>query len=108
MENTTTVGDQAEKPEVSVVLPCLNEAETLSGCIQQILEMFEKSGIKGEVVVGDNGSTDGSREIAERTGARVVHVPRKGYGSALMGGIGDTSADHIVMGDADGSYDFGD
>jgi glycosyltransferase involved in cell wall biosynthesis len=98
----------SEKPEVSVVLPCLNEAETLGGCIKQIQETFQRSGLKGEIVVGDNGSTDGSREIAESMGARVVQVARKGYGSALMGGVEGALADYIVMGDSDGSYDFGD
>ncbi len=114
MGNSTLTADQSaarhhsEKPEVSVVLPCLNEAETLPTCIRQIQEMFARSGIKGEVVVGDNGSTDGSPEIAENMGARVVLVPRKGYGSALMGGIAGALADYLVMGDADGSYDFRD
>ena len=114
MGNTTLAGVQSaaqhdsEKPEVSVVLPCLNEAETLGGCIRQIQETFERSGLKGEVVVGDNGSTDGSRGIAEGMGARVVSVPQKGYGSALMGGIAGALADYVVMGDADGSYDFRD
>jgi glycosyltransferase involved in cell wall biosynthesis len=98
----------SEKPEVSVVLPCLNEAETLGACISQIQQTFERTGLRGEVVVGDNGSTDGSREIAESMGARVVLVPQKGYGSALMGGIGAALADYIVMGDADSSYDFRD
>jgi glycosyltransferase involved in cell wall biosynthesis len=114
MGNTTLAGVQSaaqhdsEKPEVSVVLPCLNEAETLGGCIRQIQETFELSGLKGEVVVGDNGSTDGSRRIAEGMGAHVVSVPQKGYGSALMGGIAGALADYVVMGDADGSYDFRD
>jgi glycosyltransferase involved in cell wall biosynthesis len=113
MENTSLAGVQSAahlsgKPEVSVVLPCLNEAETIAGCIRQIQETFERARLKGEVVVGDNGSTDGSREIAESMGARVVAVPQKGYGSALMGGIGGALADYVVMGDADGSYDFRD
>jgi glycosyltransferase involved in cell wall biosynthesis len=99
---------RSQKPEVCVVMPCLNEAETLGACIQQIRETFEHAGLRGEIVVGDNGSTDGSRTIAESMGARVVLVPRKGYGSALMGGIGSALADYIVMGDADSSYDFRD
>jgi len=96
------------KPEVSVVLPCLNEAETLGACIQQIREAFERSGIAGEIVVADNGSTDGSRAIGERMGARVVAVERRGYGSALMGGIAESRGEYVVMGDADCSYDFHD
>lgn len=114
MGNTILAGVQSaaardsEKPEVSVILPCLNEAETLGACIRQIQETFERAGLKGEILVGDNGSTDGSREIAKSLGARVVLVPQKGYGSALMGGIGGALADYVVMGDADGSYDFRD
>jgi glycosyltransferase involved in cell wall biosynthesis len=96
------------KPEVSVVLPCLNEAETLGACIRQIRETFQQAALDGEIVVADNGSTDGSREIAESLGARVVPVPRKGYGSALMGGIEAALADYVIMGDADCSYDFRD
>jgi len=95
-------------PEVSVVLPCLNEAETLALCIEQIQAMFRAHSISGEIVVADNGSTDGSVEIAERLGVRVVRVPRKGYGSALMGGISAASGRYVVMGDADCSYEFGD
>ncbi len=95
-------------PEVSVVLPCLNEAETLALCIDQIQAMFRANNISGEIVVADNGSEDGSPEIAERLGACVVHVPRKGYGSALMGGTSAARGRYIVMGDADCSYDFGD
>lgn len=99
-------GDHA--PEVSVVLPCLNEAETLALCIGEIQAMFRANNISGEIVVADNGSDDGSPEIADRLGARVVHVSRKGYGSALMGGISAARGRYIVMGDADCSYDFGD
>jgi glycosyltransferase involved in cell wall biosynthesis len=98
----------SRKPEVSVVLPCLNEAETIGACIRQIQETFEQSGLKGEIVVADNGSADQSREIAEGLGARVLTVERKGYGSALMGGIEGALADYVVMGDADCSYDFRD
>lgn len=111
--STTPFGDRsaAKNPgslEISVVLPCLNEVETLGACILQIQEAFERSGLNGEIVVADNGSTDGSREMAESMGARVVSVPRKGYGSALMGGIEGALADYVVMGDADCSYDFRD
>lgn len=93
--------------ELSVVLPCLNEAETLETCIRKAQQTMREEGIRGEVIVADNGSSDGSIEIAERLGARVVHVIAKGYGNALMGGIGAAAGNYIVMGDADASYDFG-
>jgi glycosyltransferase involved in cell wall biosynthesis len=92
--------------ELSVVMPCLNEAETLEVCIVKALDSMRECGIAGEVVVADNGSTDGSREIAERLGARVVFVENKGYGSALMGGIAAARGKYVIMGDADDSYDF--
>jgi glycosyltransferase involved in cell wall biosynthesis len=94
--------------EVSVVMPCLNEAETLETCIRKAQRAMEESQIAGEVVVADNGSTDGSIEIAERLGARVVRIAAKGYGNALMGGIAASAGKFIIMGDADDSYDFGD
>ena len=90
-----------------MVLPCLNEAETLETCIRRAQLAMQGAGIQGEVVVADNGSTDGSQEIAERLGARVVRIPAKGYGNALMGGIAASRGIYIVMGDADASYDFG-
>src|SRR5689334_12950153 len=93
-------------PEVSVVIPCLNEAETLAACITKALEGFRAHGLKGEVVVADNGSTDGSQGIARELGARVVPVTAKGYGNALMGGIAAARGRYVVMGDADDSYDF--
>jgi glycosyltransferase involved in cell wall biosynthesis len=93
-------------PEVSVVMPCLNEAETLEVCIKKAQSAIERSGIEGEVIVADNGSSDGSRELAESCGARVVPVSRRGYGSALMGGIAAAAGKYIIMGDADDSYDF--
>lgn len=92
--------------EVSVVMPCLNEAETIEICITKALSTFEKHGVNGEVVIGDNGSTDGSQEIATAAGARVVDVDRRGYGAALMGGIEAVNSDYVIMGDADDSYDF--
>jgi len=98
----------SESVEVSVVMPCLNEAETLAACIAEAQEALENHDISGEIIIADNGSTDGSQEIAERMGARVVDVTRKGYGSALMGGIQQARGQYIVMGDADMSYDFGD
>jgi glycosyltransferase involved in cell wall biosynthesis len=94
-------------PEVSVVLPCLNEEETLAGCIEEILASFATLGVRGQVVVADNGSTDRSTEIARGLGAKVVRQPVRGYGAALMAGFEAADAPFIVMGDADGSYDFG-
>jgi len=92
--------------EVSAVMPCLNEAETLGICIEKAQRAFTANNIVGEVVVADNGSTDGSQGIATRLGARVVHVASKGYGNALMGGIAAARGKYIIMGDADDSYDF--
>ena len=93
-------------PELSVVMPCLNEARTLETCIRKAQASFERIGIAGEVVVADNGSTDGSREIAEQLGARVVPVEQRGYGAALTGGIAAARGRWVIMGDADDSYDF--
>jgi len=100
--------DERFDPEVTVVMPCLNESETLATCVQESMSAFRDYGICGEVVIADNGSTDRSQAIAISCGARVVDVAAKGYGSALMGGIAAASGEFIVMGDADGSYDFGD
>lgn len=93
-------------PEVSVVIPCLNEAETIEVVLREARAALDSSGIPGEIIVADNGSTDGSQELARRRGARVVAVPERGYGAALMGGIADSSGRFIIMGDADASYDF--
>ncbi len=92
--------------EVSIVMPCLNEAETVGVCVEKARRFLEGSGISGEVVVGDNGSTDGSQEIARRAGARVVQVPDKGYGNALRGGILAARGKYVIMADSDDSYDF--
>ncbi|MEM9186646.1 MAG: glycosyltransferase family 2 protein, partial [Planctomycetota bacterium] len=92
--------------ELSVVMPCLNEADTLATCIEKAQRAMDEAGIAGEVVVADNGSTDGSIEIAHRHGARVVPVAEKGYGAALMGGIEASAGRYVIMGDADDSYDF--
>ncbi len=97
---------QSAPVELSVVMPCLNEADTLATCVIKAQHALQQHGITGEVVVADNGSTDGSQEIAARIGARVVHVSAKGYGSALMGGISAARGRFIIMGDADDSYDF--
>jgi glycosyltransferase involved in cell wall biosynthesis len=92
--------------ELSVVMPCLNEADTLEVCLEKAQRILRDLGIQGEVIVADNGSIDASREIAQRMGARVVAVEARGYGSALMGGIGAARGKYIIMGDADDSYDF--
>src|SRR5689334_3693858 len=93
-------------PLVSVVIPCLNEAETITECVTRARAALEGNGLHGEVVVADNGSTDGSPELAERAGARVVHEPRRGYGSAYLAGFAAARGDRIVMADADLTYDF--
>lgn len=92
--------------KLSIVMPCLNEAETLEICIQKAQRFLSANNISGEVVIADNGSVDGSQEIATRAGARVVRVASKGYGSALMGGFEAAQGELIIMGDADDSYDF--
>jgi len=92
--------------ELSILMPCLNEAETLEICIQKALRSLRELDIAGEVIIADNGSTDGSQDIATRMGARVVSVAAKGYGSALMGGIIAARGVYIIMGDADDSYNF--
>jgi glycosyltransferase involved in cell wall biosynthesis len=92
--------------ELTVVIPCLNEADTLETCIRKALTGIATAGVEGEVVVADNGSTDGSREIAARCGARVVPVAERGYGNALRAGIANARGRFVIMGDADDSYDF--
>ena len=92
--------------EVSIVMPCLNEAETIATCVAKARRFLEESGVAGEVIVADNGSTDGSRQLAEAAGARVVAVAERGYGSALQGGIAAARSRFVIMGDADDSYDF--
>ncbi|HLI61768.1 MAG TPA: glycosyltransferase family 2 protein [Terriglobales bacterium] len=92
--------------ELSVVIPCLNEADTLESCLQKAQRGLRDSGSVGEIIVADNGSEDESVQIAQRMGARLVHVAERGYGSALMGGIAAARGKYIIMGDADGSYDF--
>jgi glycosyltransferase involved in cell wall biosynthesis len=97
---------QPPQVELTVVMPCLNEADTLATCVEKAQRAMREHGIDGEVVVADNGSTDGSPQIAANLGARVVHVPEKGYGNALMGGIAAARGRFVIMGDADDSYDF--
>jgi glycosyltransferase involved in cell wall biosynthesis len=92
--------------EVSILMPCLNEAETIDVCVRKAKGYLESRGIRGEVIVADNGSTDGSQALATNAGARVVHVPSRGYGAALLGGIQAAHGNLLIMGDADDSYDF--
>jgi glycosyltransferase involved in cell wall biosynthesis len=94
--------------ELSVVIPCLNEAETLGACIAKARESIREADIHAEIIIADNGSTDGSIEIAESLGARIVTVKNKGYGHALMGGIAAAQGRYVIIGDADDSYDFRD
>ena len=92
--------------ELTVVMPCLNEAETVATCVTKAMKFLADSGVSGEVVLADNGSTDGSQQLAADAGARVVPVSDKGYGNALMGGILAARGEYVIMGDADDSYDF--
>ena len=102
------VKEALEEPEfeLSVVMPCLNEADTIAICIEKCNQVIKENNLSAEVVIADNGSTDGSIEIAKRLGARVVHVKHRGYGNALRGGIGDARGKYVIMGDADDSYNF--
>jgi len=93
--------------EVSIVLPCLNEAETLAACIKRAQRAIAEHELSAEIVVADNGSSDGSRQIARRLGARVVEADERGYGAALKAGVGAARGRFIVMADADMSYDLG-
>ena len=94
------------EPELTIMMPCLNEAETLGACIRKAQAFLARSGVAGEILVADNGSTDGSQAIAEGAGARVVPVAQKGYGAALAGGIAAARGRFVIMADADDSYDF--
>ena len=94
--------------EVSIVMPCLNEEETLGICIQKAQRTLDALGIVGEVVIADNGSTDASAEIAERLGASFVHQPTRGYGAAYLAGLAAAQGQYIIMGDSDDTYDFTD
>jgi glycosyltransferase involved in cell wall biosynthesis len=100
------MSEQIGELELSVVIPCLNEAETVGTCVAKAVRWIRTHEVAGEVIVADNGSTDGSCQIAVANGAKVVSVEKKGYGSALMGGIEQARGRYIVMGDADDSYDF--
>ena len=99
-------GQAASELELTILMPCLNEAETLATCIRKARDYLDRAGIKGEVLIADNGSTDGSQQIAKEEGARVQPVSARGYGAALIGGIRAARGKYIIMGDADDSYDF--
>ena len=96
----------SEQLELTILMPCLNEAETLAVCIRKAHSFLDKHNISGEVLIADNGSTDGSQQIAKEHGARVVDVPARGYGAALLGGCNSAYGKYVIMGDADDSYDF--
>jgi glycosyltransferase involved in cell wall biosynthesis len=103
---TTAAGDVGETLDVSVVMPCLNESATIASCVEKTLRTIHQLNLRGEVVIGDNGSIDGSQRIASDLGARVISVEKRGYGSALQGAIAAARGRFVVMGDSDGSYDF--
>ncbi len=92
--------------EITILMPCLNEAETIGVCIEKAKRFLLENKIDGEILVSDNGSTDGSIAIAENAGARVIHVPDKGYGNALRTGCENAYGKYVIMGDADDSYDL--
>lgn len=106
LRSVNVYGDFGDDIELSVVMPCLNESKTLATCIEKAFSAMHQLGVKGEVVIGDNGSTDGSQEIALRVGARVVNVSSPGYGAALHGAISAARGEYVIMGDSDDSYDF--
>ena len=96
----------ASSCELTILMPCLNEAETLEVCVRKARQFLDTHGVSGEVLIADNGSTDGSQDLARTAGARVVDIPVKGYGAALIGGIEAAAGRFIIMGDSDDSYDF--
>jgi glycosyltransferase involved in cell wall biosynthesis len=98
--------EHTKSVDLTILMPCLNEANTVEACISAARRFLREEGIAGEVVVADNGSSDGSVEKAEAAGARVVHVPVRGYGAALRAGIDAARGKYVIMGDADASYDF--
>ena len=102
----TRIEAETREIELTILMPCLNEAETIGVCVWKAKRYLAKTGIAGEVLVADNGSTDGSQMIAEGLGARVVKVEERGYGAALQGGIAAARGRYVIMGDADDSYDF--
>ena len=105
-EAISRIAGNRDALELSVVMPCLNEAATVGACVKKAMDALERHGIRGEVIIADNGSTDGSQQIAHEFGARVVPVARRGYGSALQSGIAAARGEFVLMGDADDTYDF--
>ena len=105
---TPDAGHAESNPEITILMPCLNESETLERCIRKARAFLETNHVRGEIVVSDNGSTDGSQDIARACGARVVDVPLRGYGAALIYGSRAARGTYIIMGDSDDSYDFSD
>ena len=99
-------GGRDDALELTILMPCLNEAETISACVEKAMTYLKRAGIRGEVLIADNGSTDGSSAMAAALGARVIAIKERGYGAALLGGIAAARGACIIMGDADGSYDF--
>ena len=97
-----------EDLELTILMPCLNEAETIETCVKKAKRSLEENNIKGEVLVADNGSTDGSQELALKSGARVITVEKRGYGAALIEGTKASFGKYCIMGDSDDSYDFSD
>ena len=106
LESLVNEVQQEDELELSIVMPCLNEADTLATCIEKCNQVIAEHNLKAEVVIADNGSTDGSLDIARKLGARIIHVQAKGYGNALRGGIANAKGRYVIMGDADDSYDF--
>ena len=109
MESRTELHESAsiiDAVELTILMPCLNEAETLAICIDKAASYLRRASVRGEILIADNGSTDGSQAIARDHGARVVNVEAEGYGSALLGGIAAARGRYVIMGDADDSYDF--
>src|SRR5205085_8618807 len=103
---TGSEGGQSARPLVSAIIPCLNEELTLGICIRKAQDAFARRGVDGEIVVGDNGSTDRSTELAQALGARVVHQPVKGYGAAISAAASQSRGKYLIMADADDSYDW--
>src|SRR3954464_7236391 len=106
-DRSTQPSESSDHVELSVVMPCLNERDTLETCIRKAQRAIGAASITGEIVVADNGSIDGSQDIARVCGARVIHVAARGYGNALRAGIAASRGTYVLMGDADDSYDFG-
>lgn len=106
MQNQTWGVPERKMKELTILMPCLNEAETIGSCIRRARQLLEENGVDGEILISDNGSTDGSQEIALALGARVVQCPERGYGAALMFGIENAAGEFILMGDSDDSYHF--